>query len=1769
MNVRARKKSQLALCLIFIMIFTSFSSFATATGQAGVVDVSLKETTQLTAQEKISTEVQQALEHDQYVEVLIKLTEQVDSTQVAEDAQQSLSANATDFQKKMQARYAVVDALSTTAKQSQQDLLKFLEQEEAKGTVRDIQSFYIVNIISATVSERVIEELSYRTDVQKILFNETIQLELPERTVSLQEEMKTQNDNVEWNIDRVEAPAVWDTYGVDGSGIVVGMIDSGAHWQHEALKEKWRGYDPANPDQPNPTGNWFDAVSGQPLPYDLALQPHGTHVMGTILGQDPAGQNKIGVAPGAKWIAARAFTEFGGSSAHILASAEFMLAPTNENGQADPSLAPDIVNNSWGGGSGLNEWFRPMVEAWRAAGILPVFAAGNTTGGSVPGSVSVPSNYPESFAVGATDINNLRGNFSNQGPGPYEGDVKPDIAAPGVNIRSAVPGGYEAGWNGTSMAAPHVAGAAALLLSLDSSLTVDDLEEILIDSAIPTTDNQYPEAPNYGYGHGLLNVFDAVSSIASGRGVITGSVLIEGSDHNPAVIDHNPIDDAFAGLDVPISATITDDVAVSRAELWVKQSASPYWIVIPMSRTSGDHQGGVYEGTIPWMFVDEPGFTYQIKAVDYGRNLSETEEYSVDVIFGVVPDAYSQDFSEYPIGWVLDGDWDWGVPTVGPEPLTGDKLVATNLSGNYSANSDSQLLLPPLDLRNTEEASLRLDHWYDIELNFDEGVIAISDDFGETWEIVESFTGRDQQWRSLVVDLNAYAGSESPVFAVFAFFSDNSVHYPGWYIDQLQLVGVDEEAPDAPTNLEANVGSAGVHLSWTASTANDIHGYNIYRSENGGELEQLAQTSGTSYSDAALEGGTEYTYVVTAYDYSDNESEYSNEVTVVAPYITLVYSTDFEENDGGFTTGGTNNSWAWGVPTSGPNEAASGERLWATNLSGNYPNSSNSYIESPTIDLSGLESAELTFAHWFSIENNYDFAYVRVSADGGETWDTLATYTNRVALWDTPTLSLEEYVGEEILIRFVFTSDNIVAYPGWYVDDVTVVGTTGDTEEEQEDQRIELQPIDRPSIGNSSANQSLGAVNRLTPTINKELVDKGTKAPEKELLPEENEKKANDSTQLKVEERLRAIELQQDESGYVYTMSTDKEELEMQLLRAGGLPVDAYVTVLETGRTVRTNPADGTYRILHPSGSWTLQVESYGYYTQTDTVELGEDETVVKNFLLDPVPRGDVQGQVINERNGEPIEGASVRVVEDARIPTVETEEDGSFTISNVIEGSYTLDVRAADYISDTKEIVVVGGETTEVLVQLKPFIGYDDEIAYDDGTAENARAFYDAGNGWAVRMTPDGTAQVRGASVYLWGADWPIPGADTFSVAVYDSQPDGSPGEMVIAPVVVEGERGGWNYVDLSEHGFTTDQDFYVVAVQVGANPNTPGVGMDENGPFSQRSYMVVNGAFQPFDASYGNAMVRASVGYSLDSPVILSPAEDTYTNESSILVEGTVTIDSLVTLYRNGEVATTVQSEDGAFSSELDLVEGENVITATATIDAGETDPSAPVTVVKDTYAPQITILSPADGTVTNREVINVHGVALDDNLDTVTVNGQAVNVSEVGEFSQRVILDPGENVISVVATDLAGNETTKQVTVHVSLDAPDISDIQPAEDQYLAPNETLEVSFHSSAHGGSASFYLTIPLTGDENVENELAANRIQMTEVEPGYYVGTWNVTPGIVLNGAVIEIELVDAAGNRATAVANGKVFVNSFNKVIDLPDSSDDLLDDGEEATLD
>jgi subtilisin family serine protease/N-acetylneuraminic acid mutarotase len=335
--------------------------------------------------------------------------------------------------------------------------------------------------------------------------------------------------NPEWGITQIGADEVWAD-GITGQGVVIGNIDTGVDYLHEALVDHYRGNLGGGTFDHN--YNWWDPtdICGDE-PCDNAL--HGTHTMGTMVGGDGPGpfSPDIGVAPGATWIAAKGCEDLFCSEFALLSSGEFMLAPTDLNGEnPDPDKRPHILNNSWGGGPG-EDWYLDVVTAWRAAGIIPVFSSGNP--GPDCGFGGSPGDYLEAFSAGATDIDDVIADFSGRGPSVF-GKVNPDISAPGVDVVSSIPDDEYAAFSGTSMAAPHTSGTLALMLSSAPGI-VGDFEaatSAVRDTALDIIDESCggdeDGDPNNVYGDGRIDAFAAVQLVATG-GTLTGTVTASGS----------------------------------------------------------------------------------------------------------------------------------------------------------------------------------------------------------------------------------------------------------------------------------------------------------------------------------------------------------------------------------------------------------------------------------------------------------------------------------------------------------------------------------------------------------------------------------------------------------------------------------------------------------------------------------------------------------------------------------------------------------------------------------------------------------------------------------------------------------------------------------------------------------------------------------------------------------------------------------------------------------------------------------------------------------------------------------------------------------------------------------------------------------------------------------------------------------------------------------------------------------------------------------------
>ncbi len=429
--------------------------------------------------------------------------------------------------------------LTDHAKRTQSSLQIWLDNQGIA-----YRPFYIVNMIEVTGDATLADALRRRPEVDRLVGNPQISQQhgsmAPDAQSSINAPWLTamslpvaaQSQDLPYGLYDTDADEVWKL-GYTGEGITVASQDTGVQWDHPALQPRYRGWSstetPARHEY-----NWFDAwgLAGRPVTCAADAQipcdddGHGTHTVGTMLGNATTDEVQVGMAPDADWIGCRNMRNGFGTPASYTACFEFFLAPYPQDGDpfedGRPDLAPHIVNNSWGcpprEGCDVDS-LKQIVETVRAAGIFVVASAGNNGYAGCSSVVDPIAIYDGTFSVGAHSAAGTIAPFSSRGPVSIDGSgrLKPDVSAPGVAVYSTtVNDGYT--WlQGTSMASPHVAGATALLWSAVPALIgqIDMTEQVLTKSATPVAVSQCGEidarlVPNNVFGFGRLNALQAV-----------------------------------------------------------------------------------------------------------------------------------------------------------------------------------------------------------------------------------------------------------------------------------------------------------------------------------------------------------------------------------------------------------------------------------------------------------------------------------------------------------------------------------------------------------------------------------------------------------------------------------------------------------------------------------------------------------------------------------------------------------------------------------------------------------------------------------------------------------------------------------------------------------------------------------------------------------------------------------------------------------------------------------------------------------------------------------------------------------------------------------------------------------------------------------------------------------------------------------------------------------------------------------------------------------
>ena len=442
-----------------------------------------------------------------------------------------LSRMASLLPTKAERRMFVVNTLQRQAKDTQYDLLNYLDELEANGLVEDVRPLWIVNLVSCYADMSVMDVIAERDDVSNVYQCEEFSLLDDDVAIPV---ARGDGREIAENVTKVNADQVW-ALGYTGEGVLVAVIDTGVRLDHADLQGQfWDG----GAEYPN---HGYDFYSHDNDPSDG--RGHGTHVAGTIVGNGASG-TQTGVAPGAKIMALKVFNDDELTEATMWVEAmQFAV----EHGA-------DILNMSLGQpmpDAAVKLMMRQACDNTLAAGVIAAVCAGNVRQMQsmipIPYNIYSPGDCPPPHlhadqlvnaggtscvvCVGAVDFNDAIAGFSSVGPSvwtdvaqyhdyPYSsgsstniGLIRPDMCAPGVNIKSLdfnTTNGYCLK-NGTSMATPCVAGTMALMLSKDHELTPEQIDEILERTATPLSAHK-----NNDFGSGRIDALAAVNAIIDG-----------------------------------------------------------------------------------------------------------------------------------------------------------------------------------------------------------------------------------------------------------------------------------------------------------------------------------------------------------------------------------------------------------------------------------------------------------------------------------------------------------------------------------------------------------------------------------------------------------------------------------------------------------------------------------------------------------------------------------------------------------------------------------------------------------------------------------------------------------------------------------------------------------------------------------------------------------------------------------------------------------------------------------------------------------------------------------------------------------------------------------------------------------------------------------------------------------------------------------------------------------------------------------------------------
>ena len=1329
----------------------------------------------------------------------------------------------------------VVDTLRDTSEKSQESLISFVERKVKDGDISEYNSFFIINSIYIKGRAELIEKIARRSDVESIRLNHTIVSD-KEEIVKRKSSLSEVTSYVPWNLESIQADRVTKT----GKNIVVGIIDSGVNANHPELQNAllpggFKDFvEPTNTEPKDETG-------------------HGTHVAGTILGRT------IGIAKDAKLIVARVFNKEGEASDEgLLAAGQWIL-----------EKKPQVVNNSWGGNRD-DSFYDDIVKKWKAAGIVPIFSSGNTgeynAGGE--GSIGSPGSLEDSFSVGALTKDDRLAKFSLRGPSKHTNKFKPEISAPGVNILSA---DYKGGYvlkTGTSMAAPHVSGAVALILEANRNLTVDKVEEILKSTATPLTDDHYISSPNMGYGYGKLNVFKAVEA-ALGKDVnkfatFTGQTLISDTDNVPPTIEATTPKKLYNAYDFEFEAKVSDNVGVKSVTLYYKSGVTETFTSKSFELYSGNKKSGTYTVTIHPSDLPVGNASYYIEAVDYSGNKYKTDTIQATVETGIKP-GYFNDFENGADGFVFGGKtpmWEVGVPTYGPKSVpSGSNVVGTRLNGNYEGLVNSLLISPPIDLSDaTSDSILRFKDWSELD-----DYMGGFGDTAEVWigEISSDDSSVDKiiyaqkpalinrhskrYWQEHYIDLSPYTGKKIIVMFALRWSGYSERKTAGYYIDDFKLEALTNDIPLPPSkglSVENFAGSGKIKINFEEVNNPLITQYALYRSttENG-EYEKKTDASYSSYNSCFYDIPTpqegSYFYKIASIKGSI-ESELSEPVSITFTKGNKIQSFNFEQDNQGWTSpseakwerGETSNDYSGG-PTTSSSKAKNinSPNVFMTGLNKNALGGKTYELVSPVIDLSGLTKANLYYQNWYSFSSETSDTYEIWFKNAEGTWDKVFSLNENIDnlninghkrsrnSWVIDGIAIDsKYLTKNFQMKFKLTTAKYSSDPGWYIDDVAIFNTA--------------------NVAETSTTNELQAINEKASTTTNTA-----NAINEEAAYNAGGEYASDET-IKNPETITPIDI----SGERFTLlGTKFYEVGENTTTTSTIPSAAIVKILETNTYVRSEAGSGRFLIKHPAGTYTVVAYNDNYKSKPVKITFKEKEVLKQDILMASLETYGLSFD-IKDTNGNSIK-SDVKIYEKgSNIPKYISSSKSTVILTNIPEGEYKVIVLAAGY-KTYEQMITINDNTSLPTIVLTRLVtdGEKKEIVNDSGDFAKAKILAPLKNGGsvAVKYHFDEEVLLKKLRFGLKKAAAESIVGKPFTYSIYgENEKDGYPGNILLGPVTTTVALDN-DFTDIVIPDLFVKGDIYVAYTQVGEGDAVPRIAVDEDTRGEGKIFKLINGAW------------------------------------------------------------------------------------------------------------------------------------------------------------------------------------------------------------------------------------------------------------------------------------------------------------------------------------